>query len=67
MDVEPEPLGQDEWDTLQAELRQALQLQRAAYEQMLEAQSALEEVTARARHLLEGAPGAPGASDPPSG
>ena len=52
MGVEPEPLGQDEWDTLQAELRQALQLQRAAYEQMLEAQSALEEVTARARHLL---------------
>ena len=64
---EPEPLGQDEWSTLQAELRQALQLQRAAYEQMLEAQSALEEVTARARHLLEGAPPASDPGDPPTG
>jgi hypothetical protein len=57
--MKPEPLSQDEVSTLRAELRQALQLQRAAYEQMLEAQSALEEVTARARHLLEGAPDAP--------
>jgi hypothetical protein len=63
--MKPEPLGQDEWSTLQAELRQALQLQRAAYEQMLEAQSALEEVTARARHLLEGALEAPDPVDPP--
>ena len=53
--MKPEPLGQDEVSTLRAELRQALQLQRAAYEQMLEAQSALEEVTARARDLLGGA------------
>lgn len=63
--MKPEPLAQDEWNTLQAELRQAVQLQRAAYEQMLEAQSALEKVTARARHLLEGAPDAPDPTDPP--
>ena len=65
--MKPEPLSQDERKTLEAELRQAMQLQRAAYEQMLEAQSALLEVAARARHLLEGASVAPRPTDPEAG
>ena len=65
--MKPAPLSQDERETLEAELRQAMQLQRAAYEQMLEAQSALLEVTARARNLLEGAPVAPDPADPEGG
>jgi hypothetical protein len=60
----PDPLSQDERRTLEAELRQAVQLQRAAYEQMLEAESALREVTARAQRLLEGASHAPVPTDP---
>ena len=38
--MKPDPLSQDERKTLEAELRQAVQLQKAAYEQMLEAESA---------------------------
>lgn len=48
-----ETLGQDDWSTLQAELREAVQHQRAAYEQMLERQRELEAAVERARVLLE--------------
>jgi hypothetical protein len=51
-----DPLEQGEWTTLEAELRQALQHQRAAYEQMQEAQRALDEVVARAKKLSGDAP-----------
>ena len=47
-----EPWKQDELTTLEAELRRALQHQRAAYEQMRETQSALETLLERAQHLL---------------
>jgi hypothetical protein len=62
-----EPLEQGEWTTLDAELRAALQHQRAAYEQMMEAQRALDEVVARAKHLVEGAEEAPRPADQPGG
>ena len=47
-----EPWEQDELTTLEAELRRALQHQRAAYEQMRETQSALEALLERAQRLL---------------
>ena len=65
--MKPGPLSQGDRETLEAELRQAKQLQRAAYEQMLEAESALREVAARARTLLEGASVAPDPADPEAG
>jgi hypothetical protein len=40
------------WETMQAELRSALQHQRAAYQQMLETQRELELLMERAQHLL---------------
>ncbi|CAN5729245.1 hypothetical protein BH23GEM6_BH23GEM6_21570 [soil metagenome] len=43
---------QTEWETLQAELRSAVQHQRAAYEQMIETQQELERLMERAHHLL---------------
>jgi acyl-CoA reductase-like NAD-dependent aldehyde dehydrogenase len=48
-----DPLEQGEWSTLEAELRQALQHQKAAYEQMMETQREVEELLARARKALE--------------
>jgi hypothetical protein len=47
-----DPLEQGEWSTLEAELRQALQHQKAAYEQMVETQREVEELMDRARKLL---------------
>ena len=44
-----DPLEQDEWSTLEAQLREALQHQRAAYEQLQERQRDVDEVMARAR------------------
>jgi hypothetical protein len=43
---------QTEWETLQAEIRSAVQHQRAAYEQMIETQAEVEALLARARSLL---------------
>jgi hypothetical protein len=51
-----EPLEQDEDTTLEAELRQALQHQRAAIEQARETQAHLERLIALARVLLKGPP-----------
>lgn len=51
-DPPADPLAQGELETLHAELRQALQYQRAAYEQMLEAQREVVELQARAQRLL---------------
>ncbi len=48
-----DPLAQDEGPTLEAELRQALQHQRAAIEQARETQVQLERLIARAGKLLE--------------
>jgi hypothetical protein len=48
-----DPLGQDEIETLQAELRQALQHQRAALEHMAETQAELRRLMDRARGLLD--------------
>jgi len=45
---------QMQWETMQAELRSALQHQRAAYQQMLETQRELERLMERAQHLLGG-------------
>jgi hypothetical protein len=47
-----DPLEQEELRTLEAELREALQHQRAAYERLVETQRAIEALTARARALL---------------
>ena len=47
-----EPLHQDEWSTLEAELRRAVQHRQAAFEQMQETQREVEELMARARRLL---------------
>jgi hypothetical protein len=47
------PLEQEELRTLEAELREALQHQRAAYERMVETQRAVEDLLARARSLLD--------------
>lgn len=47
-----EPLQQDEWSTLEAELRRAVQHRQAAFEQMQETQREVEELMARARRLL---------------
>jgi hypothetical protein len=46
---------QGEWETLQAEIRSAVQHQRAAYEQMIETQAEVEVLLARARALLAAA------------
>jgi hypothetical protein len=46
------PPEQEELRTLEAELREALQHQRAAYERMVETQRAIDALTARARALL---------------
>lgn len=48
----PGPHEQDDWTTLEAELRQAVQHQQAAYEQMRETQREVEALMARARELL---------------
>ena len=47
-----EPLQQDEWSTLEAELRRAVQHRQAAFEQMQETQRQVEALMARARRLL---------------
>lgn len=47
-----DPLKQDEMATLEAELRRALQHQRAAYERMQETQTAVEGLLQRAQMLL---------------
>ena len=47
-----EPFQQDEWSTLEAELRRAVQHRQAAFEQMQETQREVEELMARARRLL---------------
>jgi hypothetical protein len=48
-----DPLEQEELRTLEAELRAALQHQRAAYERLAETQRAIEDLLARARSLLD--------------
>jgi hypothetical protein len=48
-----DPLGQEEIGTLEAELREALQHQRAAVERMRETQTEVETLLRRARELLE--------------
>ncbi|HEX2187276.1 MAG TPA: hypothetical protein VHG51_00185 [Longimicrobiaceae bacterium] len=47
-----DPAEQDEWTTLEAELREALQHREAAREQMLETRREVEALLARARELL---------------
>jgi hypothetical protein len=47
-----DPVGQSEIETLQAELRSAVQHRNAAYEQMQETQRAVHEVVLRAQALL---------------
>ncbi|HLL48234.1 MAG TPA: hypothetical protein VK399_16150 [Longimicrobiaceae bacterium] len=47
-----EPFQQDEWSTLEAELRRAVQHRQAAFEQMQETQREVEALMARARQLL---------------
>ncbi len=48
-----EPLEQDEWSTLEAELRQALQHRSAAYEQLREIQEEMRRLMERARAVLD--------------
>jgi hypothetical protein len=48
----PDPVGQSEVETLQAELREALQHQRAALERVQETQVEVEALMRRARDLL---------------
>jgi hypothetical protein len=43
---------QGEWETLQAELRGALQHQRAAYARLVETQQDLQQLMERARRLI---------------
>jgi acyl-CoA reductase-like NAD-dependent aldehyde dehydrogenase len=50
----PEPIEQGEIETLEAELRAALQQQRAAVERVQETQAEVEALIRRARELLEG-------------
>jgi hypothetical protein len=52
-EVEPDPIGQDELATLEAELREALQHQRAAVARVQETQAKVQELMRRARALLE--------------
>ncbi len=47
-----EPFQQDEWSTLEAELRRAVQHRQAAFEQMQETQREVEALMTRARRLL---------------
>lgn len=47
-----EPMEQDEWSTLEAELRRATRHRSAAYEQMLETQREVQALMARAQELL---------------
>jgi hypothetical protein len=47
-----DPLDQDDWETLQAELRSALQQRQAALERVAQTQAELEELMSRARSLL---------------
>jgi hypothetical protein len=47
-----DPIVQDEMETLQAELREALQHQRAAVERMEETQAEVKALLERARKLL---------------
>ena len=47
-----EPMEQDEWSTLEAELRRATQHRTAAYEQMMETQREVQALMARAQELL---------------
>ena len=49
---ESEPVAQSEIETLEAELRAALQHQRAAVERVQEAQAEVEALIRRARKLL---------------
>ncbi len=51
-DPSHEPLGQGEIETLHAELRAALQHQRAAVERVKETQAEVEALMRRARELL---------------
>jgi hypothetical protein len=51
-----EPLDQDEWSTLEGELRSALQQRRAAQQRLGETQAELERLLERARRLKEGRP-----------
>lgn len=46
------PAEQDEWSTLEAELREAVQHRDAARERMLETQREVEALMARAQALL---------------
>jgi hypothetical protein len=46
------PLDQDDWETLEAELRSALQQRRAALERMQQTQAELEDLMRRARGVL---------------
>jgi|GEM_PF-6391156 len=48
-----EPLEQDDWSTLQAELRRAEQHRLAAYERLRETQREVEALLARARELTQ--------------
>lgn len=59
------PREQSEWETLQAEIRSALQHQRAAYEQMIETQAEVEALLERARSLLSTTKPALGSGTPP--
>jgi hypothetical protein len=52
-EVEPDPIEQDDLATLEAELREALQHQRAAVARVQETQGKVQELMRRARQLLE--------------
>jgi hypothetical protein len=65
--VDPlDPLAQDEDLTLEAELRQALQHQRAAFEQAEETREEMRRLMERARNLLKRTRSAPSSSDFPA-
>jgi hypothetical protein len=49
----PHPVEESDIETLEAELRQALQHQRAAVERVQETQAEVESLMRRARSLLE--------------
>ena len=61
-----DPLEQDEWSTLEAELRRAEQHRSAAYERMRETQREVEALVERARELTERLRREEGAEQPPA-
>jgi hypothetical protein len=61
-----DPLAQDEGVTLEAELRQALQHQRAAFEQAEETREEMRRLMERARNLLKRSRSAPPSNDLPA-